>query len=303
MRGLRDLQRVSRPWWLAGLLLLAVLGLAGCQPVQAPAASASAIPEFTIEVSDAAVTVPAVVPGGIVRVTIQNSSSIPMDIGLARVLEGSTPEEVIVLAQGGEETFIPLLTKASFLGSFNPVAPGDERWAYVDLRTGVFVVDATEHVEGMPVTGAPHLNAVFTADEIVGTTEPAADVTVNMVDFAYTMPDEIPAGSQLWEYTNSGEQWHMMFVVDLAEGAGVEDVMAFMGDPAMAPAGPPPFELRRMPGIPPIGAGERVWLEFSLAPGEYLVGCPIPDVAAIFAGEMPMSHMEHGMVKMVEVTE
>ena len=301
MRGLRDLQRVSRPWWLAGLLLLAVLGLAGCQPVQAPAASA--IPEFTIEVSDAAVTVPAVVPGGIVRVTIQNSSSIPMDIGLARVLEGSTPEEVIVLAQGGEETFIPLLTKASFLGSFNPVAPGDERWAYVDLRTGVFVVDATEHVEGSPMAGAPHLNAVFATDEIVGTTEPAADVTVNMVDFAYTMPDEIQAGPQLWQFANNGEQWHMMFVVDLAEGAGVEDVMAFMGDPAMAPAGPPPFEFAPDAGIPPIGAGERVWLEFSLAPGEYLVGCPIPDVAAIFAGQPPLSHMEHGMMKMVEVTE
>ena len=124
-----------------------------------------------------------------------------------------------------------------------------------------------------------------------------------MVDFAYAMPDEIPAGPQLWEFTNNGDQWHMMFVIDLAEGAGVEDVMAFLGDPAMAPAGPPPFEFAPDAGIPPIGAGERVWLEFSLEPGEYLVGCPIPDVAAIFAGEMPLSHIEHGMVKMVNVVE
>ena len=301
MRGLRDLQRVSRRWWLAGLLLLAVLGLAGCQPVQPSAAAA--IPEFTIEVTDDAVNVPEVVPGGIVRVTIKNNISIPMDIGLARLLEGSTPEEVIALAQGGEEAFIPLLTKASFLPSVNPVDSGAERWFYVDLRTGVFVVDAAEHVEGMPGAGAVHLNAVFTADEIVGTTEPVADVAVDMVDFAYTMPDEIPAGPQLWEFTNNGEQWHMMFVVDLQEGAGAEDVMAFMGDPAMAPAGPPPFEFAPDAGIPPIGVGERAWLEFSLAPGEYLVGCPIPDVAAIFAGEMPMSHMEHGMMKMVTVVE
>ena len=165
------------------------------------------------------------------------------------------------------------------------------------------MVDAAEHVEGMPGAGALRLNAVFTADEIIGTTEPGADVVVDMVDFAYTMPDEIPAGSQLWEYTNSGEQWHMMFVVDLQEGAGVEDVMAFMGDPAMAPAGPPPFEIVPHAGIPPIGVGERAWLEFSLAPGEYLVACPIPDVAAIFAGEMPLSHIEHGMVKTITVVE
>ena len=287
-------------WWLLGLLLI-LLSLSACRPVQAPAASA--IPEFTIVVSDDAVSVPEVVPGGIVRVTVQNNSSIPMDVGLARVLEGSTPEEVIALAQGGEEAIIPLLTKASFLPSFNPVEPGAERWAYIDLRTGIFVVDATEHVEGMPVTGAPHLNATFTANEIVGTTEPAADVTVDMVDFAYAMPDEIRAGPQLWEFTNNGGQWHMMFVVDLAEGAGVEDVMAFLGDPAAMPPGPPPFEFAPDAGIPPIGVGERVWLESSLAPGEYLVGCPIPDVGAIFAGEMPLSHMEHGMVKMITVVE
>lgn len=301
MKATYNLTQVRSSWWLAGLLLLILLSLSACQPVQAPAASA--IPEFMIEVSDDAVSAPEVVPGGIVRVNIQNNSSVPMDIGLARVLEGSTPEEVIALAQGGEETFIPLLTKASFLPSVNPVDPGAERWFYVDLRTGVFVVDAAEHVEGMPGAGALHLNAVFTANEIVGTTEPVADVVVDMVDFAYTMPDEIPAGEQLWEYTNSGEQWHMMFVVDLAEGAGIEDVMAFMGDPAMAPAGPPPFEIVPHAGIPPIGVGERAWLESSLAPGEYLVGCPIPDVAAIFAGEMPLSHIEHGMVKMINVVE
>lgn len=290
---------LRRAWWLPGLLLLVLLSLSACQPVQAPAASA--IPEFTIAVSDDAVSVPEVVPGGIVRVTVKNNSSIPMDIGLARVLEGSTPEEVIALAQGGGEAIIPLLTKASFLPSVNPVEPGAERWFYVDLRTGVFVVDATEHVEGAPMAGAPHLNAVFAANEIVGATEPEADVVVDMVDFAYAMPDAIPAGPLLWQFANRGEQWHMMFVVDLAEGAGVEDVMAFLGDPAMTPPGPPPFEFAPDAGIPPIGAGERVWLESSLAPGEYLVGCPIPDMAAIFAGEMPLSHIEHGMVKMIEV--
>lgn len=301
MHGLSSLRYLSRTWRLAGLLLLAVLVLAACQPVQAPAAAA--IPEFTITVSDDAVSVPEVVPGGIVQVTIENESSIPMDIGIGRVLEGSTPEEVIALAQGGEETFIPLLTKASFLPSFNPIEAGAAKSAIMDLRTGQFIVDATEHVEGTPITGAPHLNAVFVANEIVGTLEPQADVKVDMADFAYAMPDEIPAGPQLWEFNNNGDQWHMMFVVDLAEGAGAEDVMAFLGDPAMAPAGPPPFEFAPDAGIPPIGAGERVWLEFSLAPGEYLVGCPIPDVAAIFAGEPPLSHMEHGMMKMVTVVE
>lgn len=285
--------------WLFVLLLLSAFALSACQPVQSPAASA--IPEFTVDVSDDAVTVPEVVPGGIVRVTVKNSSSRSLDIGLGRVLEGSTPEEVIALAQGGEESFIPLLTKASFLPSFSPIEAGAEKPAYMDLRTGQFIVDATEHVEGMPVTGAPHLNAVFVANEIVGTTEPAADVVVDMVDFAYVMPDEIKAGPQRWEFKNDGEQWHMLFVVSLAEGATAEDVLAALGE--SEPAGPPSFEFVADTGTAPIGAGERIWLDFDLASGEYLVGCPLPDVAAMMGGDAPLSHMEHGMMKMVEVTE
>ena len=265
------------------------------QPAPAADPAAATIPEFAIEVTDDAVIAPAVVPGGIVRVAIKNSSSIPMDIALARVLEGSTSEEVIALAQGGGEAIIPLMTKASFLGSFNPVAPGAERWAYIDLRTGDFVVDATEHVEGAPMAGVPHLNASFTANEIVGTVTPQADVAVDMVDFAYAMPDEIPAGPQLWEFTNNGEQWHMMFVIDPAEGVGMEDVVSYFhgGEP---PAGPPPFDFVPDAGIPPIGAGERVWLEFALPAGEYIVGCPIPDVAVIIEwGAAAVAHRaRHG---------
>jgi len=299
MHGLNSLRHVSRTGWTAGALLLAVLGLAGCQPVQAPAAAA--IPEFTITVSDDAVSVPEVVPGGIVQVTIENSSSIPMDIGIGRVLEGSTAEEVIALAQGGEETFIPLLTKASFLPSFNPIEAGAAKSAIMDLRTGQFIVDATEHVEGTPIAGAPHLNAVFAANEIVGTTEPTTDVVVDMVDFAYVMPDELKAGPQRWEFKNDGGQWHMLFVVSLAEGATAEDVMAALSE--AEPSGPPPFEFVADAGTAPIGAGERIWLDFDLPPGQYLVGCPLPDIAAILAGGPPLSHMEHGMMKMVTVVE
>ena len=287
------------------LLLFGALGLSACQPVQRlpSTAAVAAPPAFTIEVTDDAVIVPEVVPGGIVHMTIKNSSSIPMDIGMARVLEGSSPAEVIALAQGDfESNFIPIMNAASFLASFNPVAPGAEAWAYVDLRTGDFVVDATEHVEGAPVTGAPHLNGSFTANEIVGTVAPEADVVVDMVNFAYIMPDEIKAGPQLWEFTNSGEQWHMLFVVDPAEGAGIEEVLAAL-ESNEPPAGPPPFEFVPDAGIAPIGAGERVWLEFALPPGEYLVGCPVPDVAAIMAGGPPLSHLAHGMHRMINVVE
>ncbi|HQY92608.1 MAG: hypothetical protein WAU00_15015 [Caldilinea sp.] len=73
--------------WRLGLLLLTLLGLGACQPVQ-PVATAD-IPEFTVAVSDDGVTVPEIVPGGIVRVTMKNSSSQPPDVA-AMIAGGAT---------------------------------------------------------------------------------------------------------------------------------------------------------------------------------------------------------------------
>jgi hypothetical protein len=44
-----------------------------------------------------------------------------------------------------------------------------------------------------------------------------------------------------------------------------------------------------------------MWMESDLPAGEYLVGCPIPDVAAITAGETPLSHLAHGMHHLLTV--
>ena len=95
----------------------------------------------------------------------------------------------------------------------------------------------------------------------------------------------------------------MMFVIDLAEGAGVDDVAGLPWRPRhdARPA-------RRLSSSPGAGiaahrAGERVGWNSACRPANILVGCPIPDVAAIFAGEMPLSHIEHGMVKMINVVE
>jgi hypothetical protein len=66
-------------------------------------------------------------------------------------------------------------------------------------------------------------------------------------------------------------------------------------------SGPPPFEIIENAGTPPIGAGERVWIETTLEPGEYLVGCPIPDIASLAAGGAPTSHFAHGMVHTLTV--
>jgi hypothetical protein len=289
-----------------GLMLLALV-LAGCtgiQSVTAPTAvpeePAAEIPAVTIQVNDDGFVIPDDFPGGIVEVTVQNNGSKDMDVAFARVRDGASVDEIKALFADQEANLIPLLQLASAMPSFNPVVAGGSEHAIIDFRTGRFLVSANEHVEEMTPPGTEYLFGEFTADELVGTVEPAADVTVDMHDFAYTMPDTITAGEHLWEFANTGEQWHMLFFAKLGPDATMEDVMnAMMSEDE--PAGPPPFEVVNGAGLAPISEGERVWLSFSLEPGSYVVACPIPDLAAMMNGEPPLPHMAHGMVRQLTV--
>jgi hypothetical protein len=284
------------------LLLIGVIVLTACQPIQPPAANTAAptIPEVTIEVNDTEFIIPDNFPGGIVRVTIQNTGSKDLDVGISRIREGTDVEELKELGQNIPDNLFAILQQLGIMVSFNPVPAGGSEVAILDFRTGQFIADASEHVEGEPPPGLLRYYGVFTADEIVGTVEPQTDVLVEMNDFAFIMPDEIRAGTQMWQYQNTGKQWHMQALIKPNPDVTLEEIMAVMMSEG-EPAGPPPFEFVSNVGLAPIGEGERLWLEFDLPAGEYLVFCPIPDVAAMMKGEPPMSHMAHGMHRLLTV--
>ena len=192
----------------------------------------------------------------------------------------------------------------SSMGSFNPLPAGGEQQVILDFRTGEFLVYATEHSEGAPIPGASYLVSSFAAKELVGTVEPQADVVVELHDFAYVMPDEIKAGEQLWEVKNEGDQFHMMALLKPNPGVTLDDLKAaFAAMERGELTGPPPFEFVSTGGMAPISEGERQWAKFSLDPGEYMAVCPLPDMAALMAGEPPLSHLEHGMLKTISVVE
>lgn len=290
--------------WVA--IVVALILLAACQPVQPPApegvAPEAAIPDVTIEVNDTDFTIPADFPGGIVAVTVQNNTSLDLDVGFTRVLEGASVDELIAMSENFMENFVPISQGASFIYSFNPLPAGESGHVIIDFRTGEFIIDATEHAEGEPIAGAPHIFDTFRTTSLVGTVEPQADVKVELADFAVIMPDEITAGDQLWEFTNSGDQWHMMFFVQPIGDASMEDVLTtLMAMADSEPAGPPPFEMLPFAGVPPISSGERVWVETNMEPGSYIAACPLPDMSAIMAGGAPMSHLAHGMHRVVTV--
>lgn len=114
--------------------------------------------------------------------------------------------------------------------------------------------------------------------------EPKADFSVVLTDFAFTMPAQIKAGKQIWEVTNKGAQPHEIPIARLMPGKTLQDALRFLQDPE----GAPPFEY--VGGLQAIDSGRTAWAVLDLAPGEYIALCFVPDPAS---GE---AHIELGMI-------
>lgn len=255
-------------------------------PTAAP--TEPAIPVVAIEAGDDGLQVADVVPGGIVQVDITNTGSNPAAVTLFRMKEGHTRQEVNefkAVADANPEAFFGLFELAGFIHGIEGIAPGATSTFYADLGTGEFILSDDAHPE-RDLT-------FFKADEVVGTTEPAATVSVDMVDFAYTMPDTVPGGQGLWEFTNSGDQWHLAVMTAYNPDVTPEQLLALFGEPGEVPADAP--EVQVMGGLPPMSPGERVWIEMDLPPGEYQLLCPLPDIVAMAEGGEPLPHLLHGM--------
>ena len=277
--------------WLAAGALAAVM-LAGCAPVTtfprtsgaAPAAEAAAveIPVVTLSVTEAGLEAPSEIPSGVVAVKVEGGDPENMP-ELARLNEGVTMEQLTdALSQPDPMAALPLV---SLLGSTSASVDGQ---VIYDLQPGAYVAVLfmpDDPPQVVPVTaGAPS-----------GAEAPAADVSVQLVDFSFAMPDAFAAGPQVWQIENVGEQWHEMGVVQLNEGATVDDVLTWVESMGPeGPSGPPPFEEGAF--WAPMGAGETAWVTWDLPPGEYTVICFLPDLA----GDMS-SHAAHGMVRTLTV--
>src|SRR5690606_33865386 len=64
--------------------------------------------------------------------------------------------------------------------------------------------------------------------EGAASTPPSADLTVDLLDFAYAFSDGIAAGPQIWEVVNDGEEIHEISLIKLVDGATMEEVEHFM---------------------------------------------------------------------------
>jgi hypothetical protein len=161
--------------------------------------------------------------------------------------------------------------------------------SYLNLEEGNYLA----LLAGPPAEGPPPLAAISVTEGKAAADPLTADVEVELSDFSFAMPDEIPAGKQLWHFVNSGEQWHHLLIWQRNEGVTHEEFMGWLLDPQAE--GPPPMQW--VTGWAAMDAGQEGWAEIDLPAGEYEIVCFLPD----FSSMPPKGHLELGMHRILTV--
>jgi hypothetical protein len=264
------------------------------------ASSLDDYPEVVIVGADFSFELPASIPGGLTRLTLQNDGDVDHHAMFMRLNDDADMADLEAALSTPDPG--PIFAVSQSLGG-PEVGPGLQASVIADLTPGQYMVICI-----VPeMDGTPHymmgMYAPLEVTEPAGSASPpAADMTVDLVDFAFEMPTmEVPAGPQIWEAPNVGEQLHEMVIFQLAPGVTLEQVEAIfttlpepggtpVAETAMAtpPPGPPPFTL--VGGVAPMSPGFTNWAVLDLEPGDYLANCFVPD---------PVSgkpHFELGMI-------
>ncbi len=273
--------------YLASIALVST-GLAGC------VTDTQATPphEATFTATEYDFEGPSTLQAGLNEITLVNDGEEPHHIQLVRLEEGRTANEFLsAMSEGGMPSW------AEEVGGPNTGTPGiaPETSAYVDLEPGTYVImcvipdgEGTPHVEhGMvkTVTVEDH--------EHDHGPPPEPTVDVELVDFAFDMPDELPEGDHTFRVENAGGQHHELALLRLHGNKTVQDVLEWEQDPNAT--GPPPATF--LGGITGIEAGTSQTFNATLEPGRYAVLCFLPDVTGDGA-----PHVAEGMVDTFEVT-
>ena len=126
----------------------------------------------------------------------------------------------------------------------------------------------------------------------VDTSEPSINVDVKMAEYAFSMPDIIESGPQLWKFFNQGQFPHNFGIVQMSQGKSLDDVIDWMGEQS----GSAPFEVQAFWNVMSPAATSRVLID--LPPGEYLALDFLPDFAS-----PGMTNVGQGMSQPFTVTE
>jgi hypothetical protein len=246
-------------------------------------------PEVTVEVSPEGVTAPAELPAGPHLVTLVAAEGLIGYVDIMQPPPGLREEEATRLALDAAANDL-VQPDWVYLGGTNTPNEGETASFVIDLQPGEFQWAASSYSEGgadeimhlapLTVTAAA---ATPVTDTALG--PPDAGVVLEMtddLDYIVT-PDTVPAGPQIWEFTNTGtHSAHHVVMFRVPDGTTSEQIVTefsamMSGTPT---SGEPLMAQMAWVGYAALhSGGQTTWAEFDLEPATYAVICFIVDPA------------------------
>ena len=277
----------------AGMLL--VIGLQACSSDDNKPVS------LTVSASEPSSTqfkfdLPATIDGGTVKIDFKNTGQQPHELQLARVKDGTTPEQFqkdILDAQGAP---IPdyLIGPG---GGAGVTPPGATTTVTQKLDAGTYVYfcalgdgDAVHYKHGM--LGSLQIKGDKGKGDL-----PKADASVKTRDYGFDLQG-LKSGANTVSFENTGQQLHHALFVPMAPGATLDQVKEFLASQGPPPAGAqPPIDFEKATGFEVLAPGNKlVQQPLTLQKGSYAVLCFLTDKA----GGPP--HFTKGMLQQLDVS-
>jgi hypothetical protein len=255
---------------------------------RAVAASSAAPPEVHFTAKDFAFEGPGTISSGWTTIVLHNDGPTLHHLMLLRLTEGRTLDdlEAAVAAMKPGEMLPP--TWAVPAGGVNPPDPGTDTRATLNIQAGnyavVCIVDVPDHVPHMMKGMISGLTVTASGGPAVP--EPSADLTINMVDFAFAPSGPLTAGHHVVKVVNMGTQPHELEIIKLGEGKTMDDLakwgQTFQG----------PLPGSSLGGAAPMAPGQVEYVPLDLTPGDYAILCFVPDPT-----KNNMPHLAEGMAR------
>jgi plastocyanin len=271
-------------------LALGVLLAACSKPDQTPEAAAPP-PEpnvITFSAADYSYTGPDTIPAGVTTIRLLNTGKEPHHLFLVKLEEGKTAQDLSAAMAPNA----PWPTWAKEVGGPNAAEPGTTMAATLPVEAGNYVFfcvipspDGTAHVAKGMMRGLTVIPATGPAAP-----EPVADITMTLVDYGFEMSTRLTAGRHTIKFENTAAQPHEVVIVKLNPGTTMQDWVAA----AEKMTGPLPGRL--VDGMAAMIPGNRAYVTYDFAPGEYGLVCFVPDA------KDGKPHFLHGMIQQATVS-
>lgn len=278
-----------RPWLAVTLLFLPACSARG------PAAPAANV--VTITASDFAFGMPDTIPAGLTTFRLLNHGREPHQA----VIMGAPGKTMTELeAAAVPKTAVPewwrgLLTlQPTFPGGPGVVVGADSSVITTNLAPGNYVIicfvpspDGKMHAQ----KGMFRRLVVTAPATATAASEPKADITVTLSDYAFAASAPLTAGTHTIRVENTGPQVHELTIERLAPGKTIADWQRWTaggmrGEPPTMPFG----------GFAGPDKGKVGWVTLTFTPGNYLLLCYVPDT------KDGNPHFVHGMVQQITVS-